>query len=478
MICKNILVLTSILLFAFSSVAQVIPVGNGWVNTAAVSGKGLITRQDGPTQSQRADIQKMIEKNIQVLKSKGILPETGSSNRVSTSFSLPIALQAGINDYSFYSITGYVDHDSTYPNHLLDYHCGNLTYDTQNGYNHQGTDFYLWPFSWYKMDHQQVKVVAAAAGTIIMKQDGNFDRSCSMNSNQWNAVYILHSDNSVAWYGHLKKGSLTSKNIGESVATGEMLGIVGSSGNSTGPHLHFEVYDSGSHLIDPFSGTCNNFNGNSWWINQLPYKESGINKTMTNFAPPEFPACPTQELPNESDVFSFNDTVWVSNYFRYLNTGDLVSITIKRPDGSVWYNWDWTSSWPFYSAAYAYWWIKIGIGEPSGLWTFQTVYKSMTYIHQFTMGYPAGLNSSNLSTSELRVYPNPASDILRLVQDGNRFNTEDLQIVNLLGKRVAFTIATSTANEIQLDISALESGLYLLIYRQNCITRQKTFVKQ
>jgi murein DD-endopeptidase MepM/ murein hydrolase activator NlpD len=107
------------------------------------------------------------------------------------------------------------------------------------------------------MDSNDVEIVSAAAGTILYKSDGNFDRSCTFNNNNWNAVYVQHSDGSVAWYGHMKAGTLTTKNVGASVAQGEYLGVVGSSGNSTGPHLHFEVYDSGNNLIDPYAGTCN-----------------------------------------------------------------------------------------------------------------------------------------------------------------------------------------------------------------------------
>ncbi|MCZ7670052.1 MAG: M23 family metallopeptidase [Chloroflexi bacterium] len=59
-----------------------------------------------------------------------------------------------------------------------------------------------------------VSVVAAAPGIIIGKRDGNDDRSCDFNSNQWNAVYLRHADGSVAWYGHLKNGSLTAKGDG------------------------------------------------------------------------------------------------------------------------------------------------------------------------------------------------------------------------------------------------------------------------
>ncbi len=82
----------------------------------------------------------------------------------------------------------------------------------------RGTDFFTCPFPWYRMDYDQVYVVAAAPGVIVFKQDGNFDRNCGFTGDPWNAVYVQHADGSVAWYGHMKNGSLTPKAVGDNVA--------------------------------------------------------------------------------------------------------------------------------------------------------------------------------------------------------------------------------------------------------------------
>jgi murein DD-endopeptidase MepM/ murein hydrolase activator NlpD len=102
------------------------------------------------------------------------------------------------------------------------------------------------------MDNNEVAVIAAAPGAIVLKQDGNFDRSCGFNANPWNGVIIQHADGSRAWYVHMKKSSVTAKPVGATVASGEYLGIVGSSGSSSGPHLHFELHDAGNQVIDPY----------------------------------------------------------------------------------------------------------------------------------------------------------------------------------------------------------------------------------
>jgi hypothetical protein len=110
----------------------------------------------------------------------------------------PLAGRDGFTDPGYHAVTGFVDHAAGYPNQLLDYACGGRTYDSYSGYNHQGTDFYLWPFAWNKMAAGDVEVVAAAGGIIIGRTDGNSDQSC-VYSNRWNAVYVRHADGS--WPG-------------------------------------------------------------------------------------------------------------------------------------------------------------------------------------------------------------------------------------------------------------------------------------
>ena len=96
---------------------------------------------------------------------------------------------------------------------VLDYNCGTRTHNRAD-HVHGGTDFYLEPDRWRMMDEGRVEVIAGAAGTIVEKVDGNFDRKCagfSGEGQQGNVVYLQHDDGSFSWYVHLKTGSLTSK---------------------------------------------------------------------------------------------------------------------------------------------------------------------------------------------------------------------------------------------------------------------------
>ena len=62
-------------------------------------------------------------------------------------------------------------------------------------------------------------------------------------------VVIRHSDNSYSFYDHL---SAVYTSVGAYVAAGRSVGAVGTTGNSTGPHLHFAISSSGLYsLVDP-----------------------------------------------------------------------------------------------------------------------------------------------------------------------------------------------------------------------------------
>lgn len=91
------------------------------------------------------------------------------------------------------------------------------------------------------------EIVAAAEGTIIGV--GNTDVVASCQSwGKW--VLIEHPFGLTTLYAHL---SLTKVRLGQSVASGDLIGYSGNTGFSTGPHLHFGVYDSSGVKVVPYS---------------------------------------------------------------------------------------------------------------------------------------------------------------------------------------------------------------------------------
>lgn len=407
----------------------------------------------------RAEIQNQIAANITWLKSTGKIPAVYSQSQVA--FDWPMRLRTGVNEYGYHSISGQVDQNPNYPNQLLDYNCGTRTYDTPSGYNHAGTDFFLWPFSFNKMDSSDVEIIAAAAGTIVYKQDGQYDRSCASNNNQWNAVYVQHSDGSVAWYGHMKNGSLTNKTVGQTVVQGEYLGVVGSSGNSSGPHLHLEVYDSGNNLIDPFSGACNSMNASSWWINQRPYVDAGINHIVTNDQPPVFSACPNPDIKNEHNYFTDTDTIYLMLYYRFLSVGDQALYTIYRPDNSVWGSWTYTHTGSNYNAAWYYVWMIAGSGEQSGMWRFEVTYNNQVYFSNFYLGTVGIENPAEDFSASVYYDANAHTIQMQLPDASKNFQKDEYRIsfYDLTGREVLNTPVTSSGTSISTE--KFTRGIYL-----------------
>jgi uncharacterized protein (TIGR03382 family) len=175
----------------------------------------------------------------------------------------------------FFYVTAYRDLTGS-GGGLQDWGCGTKTYD-----GHRGTDLGVGGFA--GMDAGR-DVVAAAAGTVTYVNDGAFDRcttaDCAGGGGFGNYVRIQHADGKVTYYGHLKKFSLTVA-LGDTVTCGQKLGEVGSSGYSTGPHLHFEPRVS-EVSDDPFSGPCGG--STSWWVSQGDYLS--LPATTCEDAPP------------------------------------------------------------------------------------------------------------------------------------------------------------------------------------------------
>ena len=79
-------------------------------------------------------------------------------------------------------------------------------------------------------------VVAADAGTVI---------TSTYNSSYGNYIVISHGNGMTTLYAHLSTRSVSANT---SVGRGQLIGLVGSTGISTGPHLHFEVSVNGSRI--------------------------------------------------------------------------------------------------------------------------------------------------------------------------------------------------------------------------------------
>lgn len=91
-------------------------------------------------------------------------------------------------------------------------------------------------------------IYASKAGTVIESLDGVTGSTPSTG----NYVKILHDDGTYTRYLHMTVNSVKVKK-GDRVEQGQQIGAVGTTGSSTGNHLHFEIYDSSKNLVDPYN---------------------------------------------------------------------------------------------------------------------------------------------------------------------------------------------------------------------------------
>lgn len=91
--------------------------------------------------------------------------------------------------------------------------------------------------------------LAAPQGTDIHAAEGGVVIVAEWWSGYGNTVIIDHGDNVWTLYGHIRNGGIKVEK-GQQVKRGEKIAEVGSTGNSTGPHLHFEVRINGNP-VDP-----------------------------------------------------------------------------------------------------------------------------------------------------------------------------------------------------------------------------------
>lgn len=427
------------------------------------------------TPQQYEILDKQCAENIKLL---GFEKTEKSTNSVFLNWPLKVA--TGFTDCSYYITTAYVD-ENTATGAIGDWHCGTNTYD-----GHQGTDICTWPFPFYKMDNNLIEVIAAAAGTILAKSDGHFDRNCGSNNDTANYVVIQHADGSCALYWHMKSGSVTTKAVSQTVAVGEYLGVVGSSGSSTAPHLHFEVWSGTTSATykDPYSGTCNTLNANSWWASQKPYTEPAIIKASVHTTDVVVPGCPSTETPYESSTYQipFQGPGLNPGYAKFYIfirdevSGTTVNCSILNPGGSTFNSWIYNCNNNYNGSYFGF--SKLLPTNP-GTYTFQATYNGITCSQSFEITTAASV-STIADSEKILISPNPAGSTFNVVGEGIRNGNYKFTLKNVLGQVIFDENAQVENNALQKTFSIAEfsDGIYFLVAANDKTTIVKKIIKK
>ena len=100
----------------------------------------------------------------------------------------------------------------------------------------------------FSTDHEGIDIAGASGTPIVAAASGKVIKAGWDDWGLGNTIEIQHPDNSVTVYGHNRR-LLVSK--GTEVSQSQVIAQMGSTGNSTGPHLHFEVHPNRRAVVNP-----------------------------------------------------------------------------------------------------------------------------------------------------------------------------------------------------------------------------------
>ena len=293
-------------------------------------------------------------------------------------------------------VQNYVDRDPG--PEARDYRCGFLTYD-----GHKGTDFRVVDQEVFR---RGVAVLAAAPGVVRALRDGMPDvnardrgKEAVSGREAGNSVVIDHGDGWETQYAHLRQGSVVARR-GEAVKAGQKLGLVGLSGNTEFPHLHFEVRYQ-RKTIDPFVGAgaaeaCK-AGARALWRERLQGELAYVATGLLNMGIAATPPKLKDSNVDPAQMAQFTDAspaavFWVQIYGAREN--DLEELRLLAPDGRPLVRRE-----DRISRNRAQWLVYSGLRRPEGGWT------SGTYRGEYTLYRGAQRDEILRVTHEVRLPP-------------------------------------------------------------------------
>jgi len=101
----------------------------------------------------------------------------------------------------------------------------------------------------FSQNHTGIDYLCPAGTPVLASEEGNVFFSGWKPGGYGYCVFLQHPDGLVTVYEHLLKDIPVT--VGQYVSRSQVIGYSGSTGNSTGPHLHFEIRDAGGQPVNP-----------------------------------------------------------------------------------------------------------------------------------------------------------------------------------------------------------------------------------
>ncbi len=114
-------------------------------------------------------------------------------------------------------------------------------------YYNGGIDYYFYD------KPTETDIQAAGKGVVIFAGWDTTKKEDGTPGGYGQQVRIRHADGTVTIYAHLSAINVVT---GQAVDQGDVIGLSGNTGNSTGPHLHFEVRNAAGVAVDPDGMMC------------------------------------------------------------------------------------------------------------------------------------------------------------------------------------------------------------------------------
>ncbi|HEX8172605.1 MAG TPA: M23 family metallopeptidase [Thermoanaerobaculia bacterium] len=253
----------------------------------------------------------------------------------------------------------FVDLDPT--NRAQDWNCGNLTFN-----DHSGEDAYIRSFREQEIG---VPVFAVRDGRVTDVRDGQPDQNTSNDTTaKANFITIRHSPDEITQYVHLKKGSITVAR-GDQVVAGQQIAMIGSSGASTAPHIHFEARWQ-DEPFEPMAGPCRP--GKSYFPQQPMQPQQDpiiLGATFSGRSFAEFRPAPFDDAPHTGTFLRGPQTIYFKADLANVGARTQYALTLTPPNSTTGIPVGTGSLMQFEAALASVWWaIDVNLNV-NGVWT-------------------------------------------------------------------------------------------------------------